>query len=315
MSTLNGKNIVIGITGGIAAYKSADLTRRLIEAGADVRVVMTAAATGFVTPMTFQALSGHPVFFDNNDDSDASGMKHIELARWADAIIVAPASANTIAKFAHGRADNLLTTLCLASEAIKCFAPAMNRVMWDDLSTQSNCKRLIEKDWFQFGPASGSQACGEIGEGRMLEVSDILTSLEDCFEPGELQGLNLVITAGPTYEAIDPVRFIGNRSSGRMGYAIADAAREAGANVTLISGPSHLSPPETMNFVAVESADEMQRAVMSSIKNCHIYISSAAVSDYRVAEVAKQKIKKTEDSLTLKLTKNVSLTIKAKSHS
>ncbi len=304
MSTLNGKNIVIGITGGIAAYKSADLTRRLIDAGADVRVVMTAAATGFVTPMTFQALSGHPVFFDNNDDSDASGMKHIELARWADAIIVAPASANTIAKFAHGRADNLLTTLCLASEAIKCFAPAMNRVMWDDLSTQSNCKRLIEKDWFQFGPASGSQACGEIGEGRMLEVSDILTSLEDCFEPGELQGLNLVITAGPTYEAIDPVRFIGNRSSGRMGYAIADAAREAGANVTLISGPSHLSPPEAMNFVAVESADEMQRAVMSSIKNCHIYISTAAVSDYRVAEVAKQKIKKTEDSLTLKLTKN-----------
>lgn len=304
MSTLNGKNIVIGITGGIAAYKSADLTRRLIEAGADVRVVMTAAATGFVTPMTFQALSGHPVFFDNNDDSDAAGMKHIELARWADAIIVAPASANTIAKFAHGRADNLLTTLCLASEAIKCFAPAMNRVMWDDLSTQSNCKRLIEKNWFQFGPGSGSQACGEIGEGRMLEVSDILTSLEDCFEPGELQGLNLVITAGPTYEAIDPVRFIGNRSSGRMGYAIADAAREAGANVTLISGPSHLSPPEVKNFVAVESADEMQRAVMSSIKNCHIYISTAAVSDYRVAEVAQQKIKKTEHSLTLKLTKN-----------
>jgi phosphopantothenoylcysteine decarboxylase/phosphopantothenate--cysteine ligase len=304
MSTLNGKNIVIGITGGIAAYKSADLTRRLIEAGADVRVVMTAAATGFVTPMTFQALSGHPVFFDNNDDSDASGMKHIEMARWADAIIVAPASANTIAKFAHGRADNLLTTLCLASEAIKCFAPAMNRVMWEDLSTQSNCKRLIEKGWFQFGPASGSQACGEIGEGRMLEVSDILASLEDCFEPGELQGLNLVITAGPTYEAIDPVRFIGNRSSGRMGYAIADAAREAGANVTLISGPSQLSPPEVKNFVAVESADEMQRAVMSSIKNCHIYISTAAVSDYRVAEVAKQKIKKTEHSLTLKLTKN-----------
>ena len=304
MSTLNGKNIVIGITGGIAAYKSADLTRRLIEAGADVRVVMTAAATGFVTPMTFQALSGHPVFFDNNDDSAVSGMKHIELARWADAIIVAPASANTIAKFAHGRADNLLTTLCLASEAIKCFAPAMNRVMWDDLSTQSNCKRLTEKNWFQFGPASGSQACGEVGEGRMLEVSDILTSLENCFEPGELQGLNLVITAGPTYEAIDPVRFIGNRSSGRMGYAIADAAREAGANVTLISGPSHLSPPETMNFVAVESADEMQRAVMSNIKNCHIYISTAAVSDYRVAEVAKQKIKKTEHSLTLKLTKN-----------
>ncbi len=304
MSTLNGKNIVLGITGGIAAYKSADLTRRLIEAGADVRVVMTTAATEFVTAMTFQALSGHPVFFDNNDDAEASGMKHIELARWADAIIVAPASANTIAKLAHGRADNLLTTLCLASEAVKCFAPAMNRVMWDDLSTQSNCKRLTDKNWFQFGPASGSQACGEIGEGRMLEVSDLLSSLEHCFKSGELQGLNLVITAGPTYEAIDPVRFIGNRSSGRMGYAIADAAREAGANVTLISGPSHLSPPEVKRFVAVESADEMQQAVMSSIKNCHIYISTAAVSDYRVADVARQKIKKTEDGLTLKLTKN-----------
>ena len=304
MSTLNGKNIVIGITGGIAAYKSADLTRRLIEAGADVRVVMTTAATGFVTPMTFQALSGHPVFFDNNDDSEASGMKHIELARWADAIIVAPASANTIAKFAHGRADNLLTTLCLASEAIKCFAPAMNRVMWDDLSTQSNCKRLIEKNWVQFGPASGSQACGEIGEGRMLEVSDILASLENCFSSGELQGLNLVITAGPTYEAIDPVRFIGNRSSGRMGYAIANAAHEAGANVTLISGPSHLQPPEAVKFVAVESADEMQQAVMSNIKNSHIYISTAAVSDYRVSDIAEQKIKKTEDNLTLQLTRN-----------
>ena len=304
MSTLNGKNIVIGITGGIAAYKSADLTRRLIEAGADVRVVMTTAATGFVTPMTFQALSGHPVFFDNNDDSEASGMKHIELARWADAIIVAPASANTIAKFAQGRADNLLTTLCLASEAIKCFAPAMNRVMWDDLSTQSNCKRLIEKNWFQFGPASGSQACGEIGEGRMLEISDILASLENCFRSGELQGLNLVITAGPTYEAIDPVRFIGNRSSGRMGYAIANAAREAGANVTLISGPSHLQAPEAVNFVAVESADEMQQAVMRNIKNSHIYISTAAVSDYRVSDIAEQKIKKTEENLTLQLTRN-----------
>jgi len=304
MSTLNGKNIVLGITGGIAAYKSADLTRRLIEAGADVRVVMTTAATEFVTAMTFQALSGHPVFFDNNDDAEASGMKHIELARWADAIIVAPASANTIAKLAHGRADNLLTTLCLASEAIKCFAPAMNRVMWDDLSTQSNCKRLTEKNWFQFGPASGSQACGEVGEGRMLEVNDLLSSLEHCFKSGVLQDLNLVITAGPTYEAIDPVRFIGNRSSGRMGYAIADAAREAGANVTLISGPSHLSAPEVKRFVAVESADEMQQAVMSSIKNCHIYISTAAVSDYRVADVARQKIKKTEDSLTLNLTKN-----------
>ena len=304
MNTLTGKHIVIGITGGIAAYKSADLTRRLQEAGADVRIVMTGAATEFVTPLTFQALSGHPVFFDNNDANETSGMKHIELARWADAIIIAPASANTIAKLAHGRADNLLTTLCLASEAIKCFAPAMNRVMWDDQSTQINCRTLIDKDWYQFGPASGPQACGETGEGRLLEVSEILTELERCFRSGVLQGLNLIVTAGPTYEAIDPVRFIGNRSSGRMGYAIASAAQEAGANVTLISGPCHLPTPALQNFIAIESAEEMQQAVLDNIEKCHIYISAAAVSDYRVENVAIQKIKKTEDDLTLQLIKN-----------
>ncbi|MBT8438747.1 MAG: bifunctional phosphopantothenoylcysteine decarboxylase/phosphopantothenate--cysteine ligase CoaBC [Gammaproteobacteria bacterium] len=308
MNTLTNKHIVIGITGGIAAYKSADLTRRLIEAGADVRIVMTHAATQFVTAMTFQALSGHPVFFDNSDSQsqagDTAGMKHIELARWADAIIIAPASANTIAKLAHGRADNLLTTLCLASEAIKCFAPAMNRVMWDDLSTQANCRTLVNKNWRQLGPATGLQACGETGEGRMLEVSDILSALEQCFKSGVLQGLNLVITAGPTYEAIDPVRYIGNRSSGRMGYAIAEAARDAGANVTLISGPSHLAVPQALSFVAVESAEEMKRAVLSSLDHCHIFISTAAVSDYRVAHIATQKIKKTQDNLSLQLTKN-----------
>ena len=301
---LTGKHIVIGITGGIAAYKSADLTRRLKEAGADVRIVMTNAAIEFVTPLTFQALSGHPVFFDNSDGNETSGMKHIELARWADAIIIAPASANTIAKLAYGRADNLLTTLCLASEAIKCFAPAMNRIMWDDSSTQTNCKTLIDKGWHQFGPANGLQACGETGEGRMLEVSEILSELAHCFKSGELQGINLVVTAGPTYEAIDPVRFIGNRSSGRMGYAIASAAQEAGANVTLISGPSHLQTPELSSFVAVESAEEMQQAVLARINDCHIYISTAAVSDYRIESVAKQKIKKTEDKLTLQLIKN-----------
>jgi len=304
MQALSRKHIIIGITGGIAAYKSADLTRRLIEAGADVRIIMTDAATEFVTPLTFQALSGHPVFFDNSDEASTSGMKHIELARWADAIVIAPASANTIAKLAQGRADNLLTTTCLASEAIKCFAPAMNRVMWDDLSTQANCKMLNDKGWSQLGPTSGLQACGETGEGRMIEVNDILASLAQCFKSGELQNLNLVIAAGPTYEAIDPVRFIGNRSSGRMGYAIACAAQEAGANVTLISGPSHLQPPEALTFIAVESAEEMQRAVLSTMNNCHIYISAAAVSDYRVKNVAQQKIKKTEDTLTLQLTKN-----------
>ncbi len=312
MTTLNNKHIVIGITGGVAAYKTADLTRRLKEAGADVRVVMTRAATEFVTPLTFQALSGRSVHIDHSDfdkrDNEnknvSDGMMHIELARWADAIIIAPASANTIAKLAQGRADNLLTTLCLASEAMKCFAPAMNRIMWQNLSTQKNCKTLVDKHWLQFGPATGSQACGEIGEGRMLEVNDILVSLEQCFLSGELQGLNLVITAGPTYEAIDPVRFIGNRSSGRMGYAIAVAAREAGANVTLISGPCHLTQPESVNFVTVESAEEMQQAVLTTMQNCDVYISAAAVADYRVANIATQKIKKNQDTLTLPLIKN-----------
>jgi len=314
MNTLNGKHIIIGITGGIAAYKSADLTRRLIEAGAEVRIVMTTAATEFVTPLTFQALSGHPVYFDNNENDSTSGMKHIDLARWADAIIIAPASANTIAKLAQGRADNLLTTVCLASEAVKCFAPAMNRVMWDDLSTQKNCKALSEKNWQQFGPGSGSQACGEMGEGRMLEVSELLTALQQSFKSGALQGLNLVITAGPTYEAIDPVRFIGNRSSGRMGYAIATAAQEAGGNVTLISGPSRLQPPELLTFIAVESAEEMQQAVLSTLNNCHIYISTAAVSDYRVEKIATHKIKKTEDNLILHLTKNDDIISTVASH-
>ncbi|MBL4712715.1 MAG: bifunctional phosphopantothenoylcysteine decarboxylase/phosphopantothenate--cysteine ligase CoaBC, partial [Gammaproteobacteria bacterium] len=228
----------------------------------------------------------------------------IELARWADVIIIAPASANTIAKLAHGRADNLLTTLCLASEANKCFAPSMNRVMWHDLSTQANCKTLVEKNWQQFGPASGLQACGETGEGRMQDVSDIMLNLHQSFKSGDLQNVKVVVTAGPTYEAIDPVRFIGNRSSGRMGYAIAIAAREAGAKVTLISGPSHLTAPEGISFVAVESAEQMQHAVLTNIDECNIYISTAAISDYRVTDIATQKIKKTEDTLTLHLTKN-----------
>ena len=313
-NNLQGKNVVIGITGGIAAYKTADLTRRLMELGADVRVVMTTAATEFVTPLTFQALCGHPVLFDNSDDSATSGMKHIELARWADAIIVAPASANTIARLAHGRADNLLTTLCLASEAIKCFAPAMNRVMWDDLSTQTNCRTLVEKQWHQFGPASGSQACGEIGVGRMMEVSDILSSLQQCFSSGKLSGVNVIVTAGPTYEAIDPVRYIGNRSSGRMGYEIARAAQQAGANVTLISGPTHLPPPERTKLIRVESAEEMKQAVLDNLNHCDVYISTAAIADYRVEQVATHKIKKTEDRLSLQLIRNDDIVSMVASH-
>jgi phosphopantothenoylcysteine decarboxylase/phosphopantothenate--cysteine ligase len=318
MSKLTGKHIVIGITGGIAAYKAAELTRALKQAGAEVRVVMTPAATEFVTPLTFQALSGYPVFTESRGErgmpGDNAGMDHIELARWADAIIIAPASANTIARLAHGRADNLLTTLCLASEAIKCFAPAMNRVMWNDLSTQANCRTLTAKNWNQFGPATGSQACGETGPGRILEARELQQQLEDCFESGELQGLKLVVTAGPTYEAIDPVRYIGNRSSGRMGYAIAEAAVEAGASVTLISGPSHLQKPESLNFIAVESAEEMLQAVLSSLEQCHIFISTAAVSDYRVKNAATQKIKKTQEELTLHLVKNTDIVSTVASH-
>jgi phosphopantothenoylcysteine decarboxylase/phosphopantothenate--cysteine ligase len=308
INNLQGKSIVLGVTGGIAAYKSADLTRRLMEAGADVQIVMTAAATEFVTPLTFHALSGHPVYVDGQEDEDtsstSSAMQHIELARWADAIIIAPASANTIAKLAQGRADNLLTTLCLASEAIKCFAPAMNRIMWDDLGTQANCRNLTTKGWQQLGPDSGLQACGETGEGRMRDVSDLIADLSQCFSSGELHGLNVMVTAGPTFEAIDPVRFIGNRSSGRMGYAIATAAREAGANVTLISGPVALKPPETKQLITVESADEMQQAVLDNLKRCDIYISAAAISDYRAQDIAEQKIKKSDDSMTLQLVRN-----------
>ncbi len=307
-TTFNGKNIIIGVTGGIAAYKSADLCRRLQQAGAEVRIVMTLAATDFVTALTFQALSGHDVFVGAAEGGEQTaggdGMLHIELARWADIIVIAPASANSIAKLAVGRADNILTTLCLASEADKFFAPAMNRVMWQDVSTQNNCKILRAKNWRQLGPVSGLQACGETGEGRMLDVPDIFSQLEEMLSGGELQGLNIVITAGPTYEAIDPVRFIGNRSSGRMGYALAAAAQSAGASVCLISGPCHLPVPDKISFTAVESAQEMQQAVMRNIQSCHIYISAAAISDYRVASVAARKIKKTEDNISLSLVKN-----------
>ena len=308
MHTLNGRNIIIGISGGIAAYKSADLCRRLMEAGADVRIVMTRAATQFITPLTMQALSGHPVILDENEDNADKGpdnaMAHIELARWADAIVIAPASANTIARLAQGRADNLLTSLCLASEAAKAFAPAMNRVMWQDLATQSNCRRLVEHGWLQLGPDSGLQACGETGEGRLLAVEDILAQLAQHFNTGELAGVDVVVTAGPTYEPIDPVRFIGNRSSGRMGYAIARAAAEAGARVTLISGPVALTTPEKVRRIDVETAAEMQQAVMAQMGGCELYISTAAVSDYRVKTPAAEKIKKSADSLSLELVRN-----------
>jgi phosphopantothenoylcysteine decarboxylase/phosphopantothenate--cysteine ligase len=304
MKHLHGKHILLGITGGIAAYKSAELTRRLKDAGADVRVVMTRAATEFVTTLTFQALSGHPVHTELLDEAAEAGMGHIELARWADAVLVAPASANFIAKLAQGRADDLLSTLCLATEAPLAFAPSMNRVMWGDLATQANCKTLVQRGYLQFGPTSGEQACGETGEGRLLEVPELIDHLSNCFESGELQALNVVITAGPTFEPIDPVRFIGNRSSGRMGFALAEAAREAGATVTLISGPSHLSSPDSIERIDVETADQMHDAVFKHMKNCDIFIATAAVADYKPATSHEQKLKKDSASLSLHLERN-----------
>jgi len=304
MKRLHGKHILLGISGGIAAYKSAELTRRLKQAGAEVRVVMTKSATEFVTPLTFQALSGNPVHTALLDEEAEAGMGHIELARWADAILIAPASANTIANLAHGKAGDLLTTLCLATQAPIAIAPAMNNVMWSDLATQANCKSLSNKDYKLFGPDSGELACGETGEGRMMEVTGLLDNLACLFNTGSLQAVNVVITAGPTYEPIDPVRFIGNRSSGKMGYALAQAAIEAGASVTLISGPCNLETPDRVNRINIESANEMHEAVKTTMPKCDIFIGAAAVADYRPATVFDNKIKKNESITNIELVRN-----------
>ena len=303
-NSLQGKHILLGITGGIAAYKSAELTRRLKDQGAQVRVVMTTAATGFVTPLTFQALSGHPVHTELLDAEAEAGMGHIELARWADAILIAPASANTIAKLAQGRGDDLLTTICLATEAPVAYAPSMNRSMWADAATQHNCQTLSQRGLHQFGPATGEQACGEIGAGRLLEVTELVAGLATLFTSGQLQGLKVLITAGPTYENIDPVRFIGNRSSGRMGFALATAARDAGAEVTLVAGPADLSTPDDVTRLDVESAEEMLSVVKQQLTGLDIFIGAAAVSDYRPVQTQTQKIKKSADTLTIELTRN-----------
>ena len=304
MKRLQGKNILLGITGGIAAYKSADLTRRLKDAGADVRIAMTQAATEFVTALTFQALSGNPVHTELLDEETEAGMGHIELARWADAILIAPTSADFIAKLAQGRADDLLSTLCLATEAPLAFAPAMNQLMWHDLATQANCKILRERGLFQFGPASGEQACGDIGEGRLMEVPELIDHLANCFKHGELQAVNVMITAGPTHEPIDPVRFIGNRSSGRMGYALAEAAREAGASVTLVSGPCNLTTPDRVQRIDIETAEQMHKAIFDNISQCDIFIAAAAVADYKPVEVHEQKLKKDNETLSIALERN-----------
>ncbi|MDH5483688.1 MAG: bifunctional phosphopantothenoylcysteine decarboxylase/phosphopantothenate--cysteine ligase CoaBC [Gammaproteobacteria bacterium] len=304
MSHLNNKHILLAISGGIAAYKSAELLRRLQDAGAKVRVVMTRAATAFVTPLTFQALSGQPVHLDLLDSESEAAMGHIELARWADAILLAPATANTLAKLAHGRADDLVSAVCLASKAPLAVAPAMNHVMWSAEATQDNLRQLVDRGVHIFGPDAGYQACGETGEGRMLAVGDLLDRTAALFAPGPLQDINIMITAGPTYEAIDPVRFIGNRSSGRMGYALAQAAQQAGAHVTLVSGPVALPPPPGVTTIRVESARQMYDAVMSDIAQQAIFIATAAVADYTPAQTHDQKIKKSAEQLSIQLQRN-----------
>ncbi|MEW5973858.1 MAG: bifunctional phosphopantothenoylcysteine decarboxylase/phosphopantothenate--cysteine ligase CoaBC [Pseudomonadota bacterium] len=302
---LTGKHILLGLSGGIAAYKACDLVRRLRDAGAEVRVVMTEGATHFVTPLTLQALSGHPVRTSLWDEAAEAAMGHIELARWADVILIAPASADVLARLAAGMADDLLTTLCLASEAPLFLAPAMNRVMWAHPATRANAQTLAARGVMFFGPASGGQACGETGEGRMLEPVELVARLVEHLAPPRhgLAGKRVVITAGPTREALDPVRFISNRSSGRMGYALAEAAREAGAEVVLISGPTALPTPKGVARIDVETALQMHETVMAQMP-CDIFIGTAAVADYRPLEAAPGKIKKSAEQLTITLVKN-----------
>ncbi len=294
--------ILLGVTGGIAAYKGPDLVRRLIERGAEVQVVMTDAAQRFVTPMSFQAVSGRPTRSDLWDAAAEAAMGHIELARWAQIVLIAPASADFIARLAGGRANDLLATLCLATEAPIVLAPAMNKVMWANQATQANLSILVSRGIRILGPGSGSQACGEIGAGRMWEPLQLAESLlEPPANAGILAGMNVLITAGPTRERLDPVRYLTNRSSGKMGFAVAAAAREAGAHVTMVSGPVHLPTPPGVTRINVESARDMYAAVHRHIGEADVFIAAAAVADFQPVTVAKQKIKKQGVSVRLEL--------------
>jgi phosphopantothenoylcysteine decarboxylase/phosphopantothenate--cysteine ligase len=297
------KKIILGVTGGIAAYKAAELCRLLVKAGVNVRVVMTAAAQRFVTPLTFQALSGQAVLTSLWDSASADGMEHIHLSRDADLLLVAPASADFLAKLVHGRADDLLSTLCLARTCRLAVAPAMNREMWAAPPTRRNLEQLGTDGVTVLGPASGEQACGEVGQGRMLEPEEIMTALPGLFDQGVLAGKRVLVTAGPTFEAIDPVRGLTNLSSGRMGYAVAQAAVEAGAEVCLVSGPTCLATPAGVRRIGVRSAAEMREAVLAELPST-VFIAVAAVADYRVDAPATQKIKKSADGLTLHLVAN-----------
>jgi phosphopantothenoylcysteine decarboxylase/phosphopantothenate--cysteine ligase len=305
---MHGKHILLGVTGGIAAYKSADLVRRLRERGAEVQVVMTDGAREFVTPMTFQALSGRPVRTDLWDPAAEASMGHIELARWADLVLIAPASADFLARLAGGRADDLLATTCLATAAPIALAPAMNHQMWANAATQANVALLKQRGVHVFGPGNGDQACGEVGAGRMLEPTELAALADSTLVPhGVLSGRRVLITAGPTREPIDPVRFISNRSSGKMGFAVAQAAREAGAEVVMICGPVALATPAGVRRVDVESAADMLAAVQAEVRPDDIFISTAAVADYRPAQAAAQKIKKTEESLALQMARTTDI--------
>ena len=300
---LAGK-LILGITGGIAAYKAAELVRQLVKAGLDVQVVMTSAACQFITPVTMQALSGKPVFIDMWDSSISNGMPHIELSRNADAILVAPASADFMAKLVQGRADDLLSTLCLARDCSLLVAPAMNKQMWENPATQRNINQLKADGISILGPDSGEQACGEIGLGRMLEPESLLALVNAHFTPKLLAGKRILITAGATLEMLDPVRAITNLSSGKMGYAIAQAAADMGAEVTLISGASSVTAPSGVRKISAVSANEMYDAVMSNIIQQDIFIAVAAVADYRAVSQESEKIKKNASTLTIELTRN-----------
>ena len=315
MSALNNKKILLGVSGGIAAYKSAILARRLIDTGASVRVVMTQGALAFMQPLTFQALTGNPVHVDLLDPAAEAAMGHIELARWADYILIAPASANTLARLAHGLADDLLSTLCLATDAPLFLAPAMNRLMWANQATTHNCNILTSRGISLLGPDEGAQACGETGSGRMLEPEDIRDQLQSAIQglstralpapvDQTLSGIHILLTAGPTREAIDPVRYISNHSSGKMGFAIAEAAIALGAKVTLVAGPVTLDSSHLVKRIDVVSANEMLNAVMDEVHSADVFIAVAAVSDYRLEQVMDQKIKKSKDAMQLTLVKN-----------
>ncbi len=303
MSASTNKRILLGISGGIAAYKSPDIVRRLREKGFEVRVAMTRAACAFITPLTLQAVSGKPVHTHLLDAGAEAAMGHIELARWADTVLIAPATADLLAKLAHGIADDLLSTVCLATAAPIVVAPAMNRQMWEAQATRENVAALTARGVAFLGPGDGSQACGEVGPGRMLEPADISALIAARYNSDRLQGLSVLVTAGATREALDPVRFISNHSSGKMGYAVADAAAEAGARVTLVSGPTSLDAPFGVERICVTSAEEMLDAVMQRIRDSQIFIGAAAVSDYAPKEYAEQKLKKSEESMSITLVK------------